>query len=176
MKKTIAFILMLVLLLPAQAFAAGVSTKEVDKQYFGDYSAKVKEVRTAQKNLSNLLGSDVYSLTAQYKAATVKYREAVKSKSSKDVLTQIQNEKVKLKKQLAAAKAALAAKIKPIKQESNKSLSNIAARKSKLVSMIKKHMSKKDSLSEADFNKAVTEGVAYINSTLESTLAKLKNP
>lgn len=175
MKRTIILLLMLVVLLPSQALAASVSTSYIEKTYFENYKSRVQEVRTAQKNLSTVLGTEVSTLTEKSKTYVAKYNSVVKSKSSKETVATAKSERDQVKKQLAAAKVKLAAEVKAAKQESESALKNIATYKKELVGIIKLHLEGKDKQSDATFSKSVYGGLTYIDSSFTAILENLSN-
>ncbi|OMD17945.1 hypothetical protein [Paenibacillus odorifer] len=175
MKKTIFLLLMLVLLLPSQAFAATVSTSYIEKLYFENYKDQLKEVKVAQNNLSKVLGEEVMELTNKSKVSTTKYNTAVKNKVSKAALATIKAERDQDKKSLSKAKSELAAEVKSFKQESNAGLKEIEAYKAQTIKMIKAHLEGKDKLSSNAFDKAVYGRLTYIETRFNEILHLLRN-
>ncbi|UNK16158.1 hypothetical protein MNQ98_16635 [Paenibacillus sp. N3/727] len=174
MKKTIAILLMLVILLPSQAFAASVSTSYVEKLYFESYKDSVKEVRAAQKKMNKVVCPDVQTLTSKSKASMARYKTVVKSKPSKDVLAKAKADKDQDKKLLSKAKKECSASKKNIKKESNQALKDIAVYKAGLVKVIKTHLEGKDSLSQEQFTKTVHDGLTHIDSSFRDILNSLR--
>ncbi|MEK5436060.1 MULTISPECIES: hypothetical protein [Paenibacillus] len=175
MKKTIFLLLMLVLLLPSQAFAATVSTSYIEKNYFENYSSRVKEVKAAQNNLSKVLGDEVAELTNKSKVSTAKYTAAVKNKASKATLATIKATRDQDKKALSKAKSELATEVKSFKAESNAGLKEIAAYKADSIKMIKTHLEGKDNLSDKQFKTAVLGRLTYIDTRFNEILHLLRN-
>lgn len=174
MKKTIALLLLLIMVFPSQTFAASVSKSHIEKLYFESYKDQVKEVKTAQKNISKAICPDVQMLTSKYKASLAAYKQVVKSKPSKEVKAKARAEKDQDKKLLRKAKKDCIASKKNFKIESNKSLKDIAAYKAKLVQTIKTHLEGKETLTKEQFSKTVNEGTTYIDSKFKETLDKLR--
>lgn len=109
MKKTLALLLMLaILILPSQAYAAPPSIKmsisEVNKIYFEEYNKRLKEVKSAIRRYKAPVCSDVITLTNQSKQLTTKYNNLKKSKTSKTELSQMKATLDKAKKSLSEAK------------------------------------------------------------------------
>ncbi|AIQ16345.1 hypothetical protein H70357_06360 [Paenibacillus sp. FSL H7-0357] len=175
MKKAMILLLLLVVVLPSQAFAATYSNAYVDKYYFESYKDRVKEVKDAQKNLSKVLGTEVTALAQKSKVSAANYSNAVKNKLSKEAVAKARNEMTQDKKTLAAAKAKLSKTVKSAKKESDTSLKEIANHKASLVKMIKTHLEGKDQQSDAAFNKTLSSELSQIDSSFNAALEYLQN-
>lgn len=104
MKKTIALVFLLVLVLPVQAFAFNMSKSEVEKSYFEDYNSQVREVKVALKKLAQTACANVKVASEKYKVSINKYKAVVKSKASKEVIAKAKGQRDSDKKLLASAK------------------------------------------------------------------------
>ncbi|WP_339324457.1 hypothetical protein [Paenibacillus sp. FSL W8-0194] len=176
MKKSILFLVLLLVLLPYQsAFAASVSTATVEKLYFENYKSKVKEVREAQKALYGSLCSEVPALTAKAKASATQYNNLVKSKAGKEAMSQAKAVRDQDKKALLDAKKACTKKVNDAKKRSSLQLREVDKYKRDLSAMIKAHLSGKDQMREDEFSKKVQEGLTYINDKLDNIVRELKN-
>lgn len=134
MKKTLALLLMLaILILPSQAYAAPPSMKmsisEVNKIYFEDYNKRLKEVKSAIRTYKAPVCSDVTTLTNQSKQLTSKYNNLKKSKASKTELSQMKATLDKAKKSLSEAKKVCNKETAETKKELNGQVKEISLAK-----------------------------------------------
>lgn len=175
MKKSIVFMVLLMLVLPYQgAFAASASTATVEKLYFENYKSKVKEVREAQKALYASLCSELPALTAKAKASAAQYNSLVKSKAGKEAAAQAKAVRDQDKKTLLSAKKTCMKKVNEAKKQSNLQLREVDKYKRNLTAMIKAHLAGKDRMKSDEFNKKVQEGLIYINDKLDNIIRELK--
>lgn len=175
MKKTIALLVMLLVLLPYQAaFAANVTATSVERDYFENYKSRVKEVREAQKSLYAALCSEISALTNKSKASTNNYNVLVKSKANKEQIIQAKAERDKDKKALGNAKQVCTKKVIDAKRKSNSQLQGLDKFKRELTVMIKSHLAGKDQQTNEQFNKRVNDGTTYINETFDNIIRDLK--
>ncbi|MDR9854011.1 hypothetical protein RJP21_10405 [Paenibacillus sp. VCA1] len=176
MKKTIALMILLLIMLPYQgAFAASVSTTSVEKLYFEDYKDRVKEVREAQKALYAALCTELPSLTAKSKASIAQYNSLVKSKASKESIAQAKAVRDQDRKTLLSAKKSCTKKVNDAKKTSNNQLKEVDQYKRNMIAMIKTHLAGKDRMSSEEFNKKVQDGLKYINDRFDIIIRDLKS-
>lgn len=173
MKKTIALVFLLVLVLPVQAFAFNMSKSEVEKSYFEDYNSQVREVKAALKKLTPTACANVKVASEKYKASINKYKAVVKSKASKEVIAKAKGQRDSDKKLLASAKKECSLNIKEIKQGTNAQLKELNTYKGQLIQQIIDHYNGKDKLKESDFKNQVYTGLNYIEKSFSSILESL---
>lgn len=173
MKKCLVLILIFILMLPAQVLAA-TSAKEVDKLYFEGYSARVKEIKTAQKIITTAECNDVASLTAQYKNLITNYKNLKKSKASKTSIDQAKTALDKTRKSLSNVKKECTRSKTLVKKKSNELLSGLNKYKAEAVKEIRNYMDGKSKMTEAEFQKYSSNAVSYIDSRLTYILDQTK--
>ncbi|MEK4439188.1 hypothetical protein [Paenibacillus sp. FSL K6-2862] len=176
MKRSLVLILLFVIALPAQAFAASMSAADVDQIYFEDYKSQVAAIKkelTKVKITNTNLCPDVATLTQVVKSSSTKYSTLVKNKASKQTLAGAKAQLNEFKKQLASAKKTCSLNIKEIKQGTNMQLKDIAKEKADIVKTIRDQYNGKGILTQAQFENRVKLSVSHINDQLDAILKSL---
>ncbi|QNR70492.1 hypothetical protein IAQ67_28700 (plasmid) [Paenibacillus peoriae] len=176
MKKTLVLLFMLAVLLPSQAFAASSSAAQINKLYFEDYSAKVKEVKAAQKAYKAPVCSNVAALTSQYKQNTTKYNSLKKAKADKYTLSQAKTSLDQVKKNLSEVKKDCSSKTASMRKGSNDMLKDLDRYKAEMTKKMKAHLDGKGKMTSQEFDKFTDGVVSYINGRFKENLKMLNAP
>lgn len=176
MKKAFVLLLLLALFIPSQAFAASVSTSEINKLYFEDYNVQIKKVRAAQKAYKHPVCVNVTSLTTQFKQLSSQYSSLKKAKASKEVLSQAKTSLDKVKKSLSEAKKTCSKQTADMKKRSNVMLKKLNKYKSESIQEIKSYMQGKSKMSSEEFSKYISGMGTYINTSFEEIIVFLGAP